>query len=59
MLVLLIRDIIWECEIQNRNGLIVIIDYPKAFDSISRDFFLKTLDIFNIGPEIQKWVRSL
>ena len=55
----LIYDIINECEIQNLDGLIILIDFEKAFDSISWDFILKSLEKFNFGETTIKWVRSL
>ena len=52
-------DIILECIRQKIPGLIIIIDFEKAFDSIAWDFILKTLEIFNFGEQVKNWVRSL
>ena len=35
-------DIINDCEIQNSKGLIILIDFEKAFDSISWKFILNS-----------------
>ena len=55
----LILDIIRECQVQNVDGLIVIIDFVKAFDSISWEFIEKSLQIFNFEKGVQKWVQCL
>ena len=39
--------------------MIILIDFEKAFDSISWKFILKSLEIFNFGENIINWVRSL
>ena len=52
-------DIINECNNQNSKGLIILIDFEKAFDSISWNFILNSLKIFNFGEDIINWVRSL
>ena len=52
-------DIIDHCNKNKINGLIVLIDYEKAFDSINWDFITKTLKLFNIGDNIIQWITSL
>ena len=52
-------DIIDHCNKNKINGLIVLIDYEKAFDSINWDFITKTLKLFNFGDNIIKWITSL
>ena len=42
----LIYDIMKYCEENNIPGLLMLIDFEKAFDSLSFDFILKTLDFF-------------
>ena len=37
-------------------GLMVAIDFEKAFDSLSRNFLTKTLKSFNFGESFTKWV---
>ena len=39
--------------------LIILIDFEKAFDSISWEFILNSLKIFNFGESIVSWVKSL
>ena len=52
-------DIINECNNQNQRGLILLIDFEKAFDSISWEFITKTLTFFNFGKDTINWVQSL
>jgi hypothetical protein len=37
--------------------MIMMIDFEKAFDTVSWDFIQKVLDIFNFGESIKKWVK--
>lgn len=39
--------------------MILHIDFEKAFDSISWSFMFKALKIFNFGPNIIRWVKTL
>ena len=55
----LIYDIINACEQQNLSGLIILIDFEKAFDSISWEFISKSLEKFNFGENTIKWIKSL
>ena len=34
------------------------LDFRKAFDSIEWPFIMKTLDYFNFGSDIQRWVTT-
>ena len=52
-------DIIHECNLQKKNGLILLIDFEKAFDSISWEFITKTLKIFDFGLDTINWIKSL
>jgi hypothetical protein len=39
-------------------GLLMLIDFEKAFDSIARKFIYQTLDFFNFGPSLKKWIET-
>lgn len=39
-------------------GVLMMIDFEKAFDSISWDFIYQTLDRFNFGQPIKDWVKN-
>ena len=51
----LIYDILHYTEENNIPGILLLIDFEKAFDSLSWSFIDKTLNLFNFGPSIQKW----
>ncbi len=36
-------------------GLLLLIDFEKAFDSIEHKFIRKTLQKFNFGPQYIRW----
>ena len=40
----------------NKPGLLLIIDFEKAFESVFWDFINKILKFFNFGESIIKWV---
>lgn len=50
----LIYDIINYTESKQIPGLIMLIDFEKAFDSVSWKFIFETLEYFNFGKSIKK-----
>ena len=38
-------------------GLLLFIDFEKAFDSLEWDFLEKRLEKFNFGPDFRRWVN--
>ena len=42
---------------QNLPGILLCIDFEKAFDSLEWNFIIKALDIFNFGPNDIQWVK--
>ena len=55
----LIYDLMSYAEEHNQKGLLMLIDFEKAFDSVSWHFLYKTLDFLNFGPYIKTWVKIL
>jgi len=49
-------DVLVFTERENIPGLLLMIDFEKAFDSVSWTFLHKALEFFNFGPDIIKWV---
>ena len=45
-----IDDILEFTESEKVEGLMVAIDFKRAFDSVNRNFMLETLSAFNCGP---------
>ena len=54
----LIYDVMHYTEIHNIPGLLLLVDFEKAFDSISWSFIDTVLDIFNFKCSIKSWIRT-
>lgn len=54
----IIYDVMKYTERNSIPGLLMLIDFEKAFDSISWDFIYQTLDIFKFGQPIKDWVKT-
>ena len=54
----LLYDTIVYTEKNNIPGMIVSIDFEKAFDSISWSFLQKSLEFFNFGPKFCQWIKT-
>ena len=52
-------DILDWAKENNRTGIILLIDFEKAYDSISFNYINKCLKFFNFGESIIKWVNIL
>lgn len=46
-------------ELHRIPGLLMLIDFEKAFDTISWKFIFETLDFFKFGPSIKKMDKDL
>ena len=55
----LIYDTLHQSKANNIPGILLMIDFEKAFDSVSWKFISKSLQFFNFGPDIQKWIQLL
>ena len=55
----LIYDIMDHTERKKLTGLLMLIDFEKAFDSVSWLYLYKTLEHFNFGPDFIKWIKLL
>lgn len=53
----LIYDTISYAEEHQIPGLLLMIDFEKAFDSVSWSFLQKALKLFNFGPDIRRWIE--
>ena len=52
-------DILTESKFENSSGLLILIDFEKAFDSISWEFIEKILALFNFSPQTIQVIKSL
>jgi hypothetical protein len=55
----LIYDIMNYTEEKDIPGLLLLIDFEKAFDSKSWNFVLQTLTLFNFGNDFKRWFTLL
>lgn len=56
----LISDIISFTDNDNKQpGIIALLDFEKAFDTISWQFLERTLTTFNFGEHFRKWIQIL
>lgn len=46
----LINDIMEQTEQQDVPGILLLLDFRKAFDTIEWNFIQQTLSLFNFGP---------
>ena len=53
----LIYDIMHISEVKNISGLLMLIDFEKAFDSISWKFLYKVLSFFGYNKDFIKWIQ--
>ena len=55
----LVSDIIEYFDNFKKPGLLLLLDFEKAFDSIERNFLLKTLKWFGFGDSFIHWVKVI
>lgn len=53
----LLYDIMFYTEKLDLPGLLLLIDFEKAFDSVAWSFIYKVLDFFNFGNSIRRWIH--
>merc|ERR1712055_1013242 len=45
------------CQREKKAWLILLIDFNKAFDSISRDFLTNALELMGFGEDMREWIK--
>jgi hypothetical protein len=55
----LLYDLLKYTDVKNIPGMLLLIDFEKAFDTVSHKFILETLKSFNFGTDICRWFRTL
>jgi exonuclease III len=53
----LILEAIDHIEDNNLSGMLLSVDFEKAFDTVNWTFLNKTLDHFNFGMEFKRWIN--
>ena len=54
----LVCDLIDKLEEDDIPGLLLLIDFEKAFDTVEWSFIEKTLQFYGFGPSLQKWIKA-
>ena len=54
----LINDILEQTKLQNIPGLLLQLDFRKAFDTIEWDFIQKTITLFKFDDNIKRWIST-
>ena len=54
-----IDDVIEYCRINNKPGILLALDFKKAFDSVSKKYMLSSFKKFGFGKEFLQWVSVL
>ena len=55
----LLDDLMNFTDVNKIPGILLFIDFDKAFDTLEWSFLHRALEIFNFGPKIRKWVSIL
>ena len=53
-----IDDIMWYTRSRGIEGMLVAIDFEKAFDSVDLKFLMRVLEVFNFGPGFIQWIKT-
>ena len=54
-----ILDVMDYTKKQNIPGILLFIDFEKAFDSHDWNFMLRSLNVFGFGPSVIRWIETL
>ena len=54
----LLIDLIELCKKRKENGILLMIDFEKAFDTLEWNFIFKTLKAMNFGPSLITWIQT-
>ena len=55
----LLTDVLEQTKRQNIPGILLLLDFRKAFDSLEWPFIQQTLSVFNFGESIKRWISIL
>ena len=53
-----IDDVLEYTKQTKMSGILIAIDFEKAFDSLDHNYLLKVLQAFNFGPSFIQWIRT-
>ncbi len=55
----LVYDLIKYCKDTKKEGLLLLIDFEKAFDSLEWSYIRKVLATYNFGRDFIKWFKTV
>jgi hypothetical protein len=55
----LVDDVTDQLNVLDKPGILLAVDYTKAFDSISKDFMVSAFEKFGFGPDFLRWINIL
>ena len=55
----LLNDLMEYTDVKKISGIFLFIDFEKAFDSIEWNFIKRSLELFNLGPFLTRWLSIL
>ena len=55
----LVYDVMYDLMKSKGNGVLLLIDFEKAFDSLEWSYILKVLKAYNFGNDFIKWFQTL
>ena len=53
------QDVVEEFEKKQDSGILLMLVFKKAFDSLEWEFMYKTSDFFNFGPSFKRWIGTI
>ena len=54
----LINDILEQTKTGDLSGILLLLDFKKAFDTMEWNFIQKSSDLFNFGSSILRWTKT-
>ena len=54
-----IADLIDYTSLRNEPGIILLLDFEKAFDTVKWKYILESLKLFNFGPQFINWIQVI
>ena len=53
------HDIMTECESEYKQGILILADFEKAFDTLDWNFIQTMFELSNYGDKILNWIKIL
>ena len=51
-------DMVDYTDLQNKMGIMIALDFQKAFDTLSWPYLFKTLEVYGFGPSFISWIKT-